>query len=210
MDLHDFRTEYSSGRLSRNDLKTDPVLQFEKWFKQLNATDYKDPSSMIVATSDQSGQPNQRYVLLKKFDQSGFVFFTDTSSTKGQEIAVNPQVSLLFPWHIYERQVRIKGVAKHLSVQEADSYFHSRPIQSQLAAASSNQSAEIDSRQQLEKNFEALSTKLEGDVPRPERWGGYIVEPIEFEFWQGGEYRLHDRFRYTKSNQSWTIQRLQP
>lgn len=210
MDLHNFRREYSLGKLSRQDLLDDPVAQFECWFEQINKTNFKDPSAMIVASADETGQPNQRYVLLKQFDQQGFVFFTDTSSTKGQEIALNPQVSLLFPWHAYERQVRIQGVAKHIGVQQVTDYFHSRPLASQVAAASSHQSQIINSRKELEQQYQANSERHVEQVPLPKRWGGYQIVPSTFEFWQGGTHRLHDRFRYTKSGQTWHIERLQP
>lgn len=209
MDLHDFRRNYSLGRLSQSDLNADPIQQFELWLQQVVATEFPDPSAMVVATADENGFPNQRYVLLKQFDEKGFVFFTDTSSTKGQEIEKNPQVSLLFPWHLYERQVRIQGVAERLDDSDVEAYFHSRPKMSQNAAACSQQSQIIESRKALEKKFQALEDE-QGDISMPERWGGYRVKPIRFEFWQGGEHRLHDRFRYEQSEGSWLINRLQP
>lgn len=210
MDLHDFRRSYSLGKLSRADLNLDPIQQFELWLQQVVATGMHDPSAMVVATADENGFPNQRYVLLKKFDQQGFVFFTDTGSTKGQEITQNPQVSLLFPWHTYERQVRIQGLAERLDDAEVEKYFRSRPKMSQNAAVCSQQSQIIGSRAELEKEFHALADDETDNIPVPERWGGYRVKPIRFEFWQGGENRLHDRFRYEQIENKWSINRLQP
>jgi len=212
MDLHDARTDYTLDKLSRKDLETSPVSQFKKWFEEVSSTGFRDPSAMIVATVDSSGQPSQRYVLLKQFDEQGFVFFTDTSSTKGKEIEQNKRVSLLFPWHFLERQVRIQGQVESLDRASVEEYFHSRPQGSQLAAASSNQSQEATSRTELESSFNSLAEQYgEGQkVPLPERWGGYRVIPNSFEFWQGGEHRLHDRFTYQRNGENWAIKRLQP
>ena len=209
MDLHDFRRDYSLGKLSRADLDENPIKQFELWLQQMVETGSPDPSAMVVATVDDKGMPSQRYVLLKQFDKQGFVFFTDTSSRKGQEIAKNAQVSLLFPWHAYERQVRIQGVAEKLDIADVEGYFHSRPKMSQKAAACSEQSQVIESRAELEKKFHAVDNNHD-QIPVPERWGGYCVIPQSFEFWQGGEHRLHDRFRYELSANNWQINRLQP
>ena len=210
MDLHDFRTNYSLGKLSKNDLDAHPIAQFDLWLQQMIDTGIKDPTAMIVATVDTDGQPSQRYVLLKKVDERGFVFFTDTSSAKGQQITQNVQVSLLFPWHQYERQVRVEGMAESLSRDEVEQYFHSRPLSSQLAAATSNQSQEIESRDELLKRYAELKANTIEQVALPERWGGYCVKPSRFEFWQGGEHRLHDRFVYSLHEAGWNIQRLQP
>lgn len=234
MNLHDFRSNYSLGKLAKADLNADPIQQFQDWLQQTIATGLKDPSAMVLATVDANGQPNQRYVLLKKVDQHGFTFFTDISSTKGQELSVNQQASLLFPWHQYERQVRVQGVAERLTKQEVESYFHSRPLLSQLAAASSQQSQAVDSRATLLDTFQQLAKQYDVDdgskknpepdteknvpletaslekVPLPERWGGYRIKPHSLEFWQGGEHRLHDRFVYTRQAGAWSIQRLQP
>ena len=208
MDLHDFRRNYSLGRLSRQDLATNPFEQFRVWLEQIVAADTADPTAMIVATANDDGQPSQRYVLLKHFDEAGFVFFTDTSSQKGQEIANNPKVSLLFPWHQFERQVRIAGVAKQLPRDAVEEYFYSRPVLSQQAAICSKQSQAIESRADLEAQFDAV--KQAKDKQLPERWSGYLVNASSFEFWQGGENRLHDRFRYTLDIDKWSIIRLQP
>lgn len=211
MDLHDFRTNYSLGKLSKSDLNADPITQFNLWLQHIIDAGVKDPNAMVVATVDANGQPSQRYVLLKKVDQRGFVFFTDTSSTKGQQIAQNSQVSLLFPWHQYERQVRVQGVAESLSVDEVQDYFYSRPQGSQLAAAASHQSQAIGSRDELLQRYTELEETVLEQVMFPERWGGYCIKPTAIEFWQGGEHRLHDRFTYSFIDGEWQgIQRLQP
>ncbi len=207
MDLHDFRRNYSLGKLAREDLSVNPFDQFRTWFEQILSTDIADPTSMVVASVDSSGQPSQRYVLLKYFDAKGFVFFTDTGSQKGQEIAENPKVSLLFPWHQFERQVRITGVAELLPLNQVEEYFYSRPELSQQAAICSQQSRVIHSRVELEAQFEAVE---DTNLKLPERWGGYCVKAQSFEFWQGGENRLHDRFRYQQQGEKWSISRLQP
>lgn len=211
MDLHDFRTNYSLGKLSKSDLDANPITQFNVWLQQTIDTGLKDPNAMIVATVDEFGQPSQRYVLLKKVDEHGFVFFTDTSSAKGQQIDQNAQVSLLFPWHQYERQVRVQGVAEALDVKEVKDYFYSRPKGSQLAAAVSEQSQDIASRAEMMQRFNDLKDNTSDEVEFPERWGGYRIKPTLIEFWQGGEHRLHDRFTYSFKEGQWqTVQRLQP
>lgn len=209
MDLQDFRRNYSLGKLSRHDLHADPIVQFKQWLEHIVSTDFPDPTAMIVASVDADGQPNQRYVLLKSFDAQGFVFFTDMNSQKGQEIAQNPQVSLLFPWHQFERQVRIKGRAEKLGTDEVEQYFKSRPVLSQQAAICSQQSQAIESRQALEQQFREVEQNA--DLALPERWGGYRVKANSFEFWQGGDHRLHDRLRYELNPKGdWQIVRLQP
>lgn len=208
MDLHDFRRNYSLGKLARKDLNADPFEQFQEWLQQIVATDFSDPTAMIVASVDAKGQPNQRYVLLKHVDNNGFVFFTDMESQKGQEIALNSKVSLLFPWHQFERQVRIKGHAEKMPVEAVEEYFYSRPKQSQQAAICSQQSQTIESRSALEQQFQEVGELSEYSLPK--RWGGYVVKVDNFEFWQGGEHRLHDRFRYEKQGKDWLITRLQP
>lgn len=210
MNLEDFRTNYSLGRLARKDLSLNPITQFEKWLNEIIATGMKDPTAMVLATVDKQLQVHQRYVLLKGFDEKGFVFFTDTASAKGQEIANHPHLSMLFPWHIFERQVRIQGVATPLNSHEVVSYFRARPKGSQIAALTSQQSQVIESRALLESSYQNNVKQYTNEVPLPERWGGYRVIPSSFEFWQGGEHRLHDRFRYTNENKEWTIDRLQP
>ncbi len=211
-DLHDIRREYSQGKLSRKDLNADPFVQFDLWLQQIVDTKLPDPTAMTVATVDASGQPSQRIVLLKDVSDGGFVFYTNTESRKADELAKNPKVSLHFPWHYLERQVKVCGVAQPLSVADVTQYFLSRPKESQLAAWASAQSRPIDSRQLLMEKFLQIKRKFsEGKIPLPSFWGGYRVIPHEIEFWQGGEHRLHDRFVYRKQpDGSWTVERLMP
>ncbi len=213
MDLSQFRREYLKGGLSRADLDNDPVLQFSAWFEQARKTEIADPTAMVLATVGSSGRPSQRTVLLKYFDQKGFVFFTNFESRKAVEIAGNAQVSLLFVWLQLERQVIINGRASKISVAESAKYFMSRPKESQMAAWVSSQSHPLSSKQILLQKFQEMKTKIgEGKVPLPSFWGGYRVEPLEIEFWQGGQNRLHDRFMYAKDEEveRWTINRLAP
>ena len=170
-----------------------------------------DPTAMCVATVDEHGQPFQRIVLLKRFDDSGFVFFTNLGSRKALQIAANNKVSLHFPWHPIERQVSILGEAQPLSTAEVLKYFMTRPKESQIAAWVSQQSSKLSARQVLEGKFFEMKAKFaKGDVPLPSFWGGYLVKPSSIEFWQGGEHRLHDRFLYTREAQAWQIDRLAP
>lgn len=211
MKLEDIRREYLSQGLSREHLNQDPVSQFKTWMEQVIELGIKDPTAMTLATVDADGLPNQRIVLLKHFDERGFVFFTNYASDKAKELEANPNVSLHFPWHVLERQVKVRGVAKQISKAESMRYFLSRPRESQLAAWASQQSARINSRQFLLSQFEAMKTKFaKGEIPLPDFWGGYIVEVNQFEFWQGRENRLHDRFQYVLENEAWSIERLAP
>ncbi len=211
MDLEALRREYLKDGLERENLADDPFDQFEKWMAQFLELGLADPTAMTVATVAQDGQPSQRIVLLKHVDQSGFVFYTNYSSRKANEIDANPKISLHFPWHAVERQVKVCGVAEKVSPAESLRYFTSRPKGSQLAAAASPQSKVISSRSLLLNEFERLKQKFrEGEIPLPDFWGGYRVVPSEIEFWQGGQNRLHDRFRYTWSEDAWKIDRLAP
>lgn len=215
MDLSQFRREYLRGGLCRTALNADPVLQFTEWFEQARKTSIADPTAMVLATVGRGGQPSQRTVLLKYYDEKGFVFFTNFDSRKAGEIKDNARVSLLFVWLELERQVMINGAASRISAAESAKYFISRPKESQMAAWVSSQSRPLTSRQILMQKFEEMKRKIgEGKVPLPSFWGGYRVSPVEIEFWQGRENRLHDRFLYTKINDnnpnSWTIERLAP
>ena len=201
------------GGLSRADLQCDPVLQFSTWFEQARKTEIADPTAMVLATVGSGGRPSQRTVLLKYFDEKGFVFFTNFESRKAAEIKGNAQVSLLFVWLELERQVMINGVAGKISVAESAKYFMTRPKESQMAAWVSSQSHPLTSKQILMQKFFEMKAKIgEGKVPLPSFWGGYRVEPLEIEFWQGGKNRLHDRFLYTRNAgvDGWTINRLAP
>ena len=211
MDLEALRREYLKDGLEREDLAEDPLDQFEKWMAQFLELGLADPTAMTVATVAPDGQPSQRIVLLKHVDQSGFVFYTNYSSRKASEIDANPKISLHFPWHVVERQIKVCGVAEKVSQAESLRYFTSRPKGSQLAAAASPQSQVISSRSLLLNEFERLKQKFrEGEIPLPDFWGGYRVVPSEIEFWQGGQDRLHDRFRYSRSGDAWEIDRLAP
>ncbi len=211
MDLESLRREYLHGGLNRDDLDEDPFRQFEKWMQQAIELQIGDPTAMTIATVSADGQPSQRIVLLKQFSSEGFIFYTNYGSRKADEIASNPKVSLHFPWHAIDRQVKICGETSRISKAESLKYFLTRPHESQVAAAVSEQSRVLTSREVLLNQFEAMKMKFKaGEVPLPDMWGGYRVLPGEFEFWQGGANRLHDRFRYSKSTEGWSIERLAP
>ena len=211
-DLSDIRREYIQGGLRRADLPSNPMDLFETWLTQAKDANLSDPTAMCVATVDKDGQPFQRIVLLKKFDDKGFVFFTNLESRKACHIEFNNKVSLHFPWHPLDRQVSVLGEAEPLSMIEVAKYFMSRPKDSQIAAWVSKQSSKISARQALEGKFAEMKAKFaQGDVPLPKFWGGYLIRPQSIEFWQGGEHRLHDRFLYSKSpDLQWQIDRLAP
>lgn len=202
------------GGLTRTDLDPDPQHQFSQWFEQARQTNIPDPTAMILATVAANGQPSQRTVLLKYYDENGYVFFTNFESRKAREIEENPRVSLLFAWLDLERQVQINGVAERISSTESAKYFMTRPKESQIAAWVSSQSHKLSSRQILLQKFNEMKSKIgEGKVPLPSFWGGYRVKPEEIEFWQGRKSRLHDRFLYTRSTEGenrWQIERLAP
>ena len=211
MELENFRREYLQGGLKREDLSVDPIAQFEAWLKQAITAGLHDPTAMTVATVDENGQPSQRIVLLKHVDQRGFVFYTNYESHKAQDLAQNPLISLHFPWHALERQVKVCGKVEKVSVAESLAYFSSRPEESQLAAWASAQSRPVSSRQLLMQQFNAMKEKFKkGKIPLPDFWGGFRVEVSSIEFWQGGANRLHDRFQYTKNDDGWDIERLAP
>jgi pyridoxamine 5'-phosphate oxidase len=211
MDLEDKRREYDFGKLSRDILSNDPLLQFQLWMDQALAFDIQDPTAMTVATVDAQGQPWIRMVLLKGFDPEGFVFYTNLGSRKAQEISLNNQVCLHFPWLQMDRQVIVRGSARALAVEDVQAYFSQRPRDSQLAAWASRQSQPLSSRQELEQQFADIQQRFEdADVPLPDFWGGYLVIPSKIEFWQGGENRLHDRFVYDLVDDAWQITRLSP
>lgn len=211
MDLADFRKEYSSRGLRREDLLADPIAQFAAWFQQATDVGLNEPNAMTLATVDETGMPFQRTVLLKYFDTTGFVFFTNYSSRKAAQIDANPKVSLLFPWIALERQVIVQGSAERIGTAESLKYFASRPRESQIGAWVSNQSEVITSRKLLMQKLAEIKTKFQhGEIPLPSFWGGYRVSPQSIEFWQGGPARLHDRFLYQKSADTWHIDRLAP
>ncbi|PCJ24865.1 MAG: pyridoxamine 5'-phosphate oxidase [SAR86 cluster bacterium] len=212
MELESLRREYLQGGLSREHLAADPFDQFDKWMQQAIELKVGDPTAMTAATVDENGQPSQRIVLLKHFDKDGFVFYTNYGSRKAEELDNNSNISLHFPWHTIERQVKICGQATKISTAESIKYFASRPKDSQLAAIASAQSTVLTSRTVLLNQFESLKQKFQaGKIPFPDFWGGYRVKAREIEFWQGGANRLHDRFRYLlTANGEWSIDRLAP
>ncbi|MDA9091642.1 pyridoxamine 5'-phosphate oxidase [Porticoccaceae bacterium] len=211
MSLQDNRREYDYGKLSRESLLDSPFDQFKRWMAQAIEADIQDPTAMSVATVNAEGKPWQRMVLLKDFDERGFVFYTNLGSRKATEIAGNAQVSLHFPWLQLDRQVIVGGRAERLSTVDVMKYFLSRPKGSQLAAWASKQSSRVNSRQALETQFEQVKAKFsKGEIPLPDFWGGFRVIPEEIEFWQGGESRLHDRFSFQRNGDGWDIARLSP
>lgn len=211
MDLSDFRKEYSGGALRRAGLEAEPVAQFAKWFDEAVKAGYHEPNAMSLATVGATGDPTLRTVLLKGFDERGFVFFTNYQSRKSAELEANPTAGLLFPWVALERQVFIRGEVEKITREESLAYFRTRPRDSQLGAWVSHQSSIIASRQVLEEELESLRVRFgEEEIPIPPFWGGYRVAPRLVEFWQGGPGRLHDRFLYTREDQSWRIERLSP
>jgi len=209
--LTDIRREYDCDSLSRNQLNTNPFKQMDVWLEQAKQAELKDATAMTLATASKNGMPDARIVLLKQFDESGFCWYTNYNSPKGLQLAENAQACLLFYWREFDRQVRIQGHIEKLTAAEAEEYFHSRPLQSQFSAAASEQSHAIDSRATLEAKVEALQSINSESVKRPEAWGGYRLIPSSFEFWQGRENRLHDRFQFILDNAAnWSITRLQP
>jgi len=212
MDISQLRREYLRGGLRRRDLDPDPIAQFRHWLDQAGEVGISDPTAMCVATVAADGQPSQRIVLLKQLDERGFVFYTNLGSRKARDLEGNPRASLLFPWHPMDRQVKVRGVVSRLPAAEVLRYFATRPRDSQLSAWASDQSRPVSSRNLLLAQFAAMREKFaKGEVPLPDFWGGYRVEPHAIEFWQGGADRLHDRFEYTRCDKgSWAIARLAP
>lgn len=210
-DVSNLRRNYTRDGLRRDDLAPDPIAQFRRWFSQATEAGLTEPNAMVLGTTD-GNRPSSRTVLLKAYDERGLVFFTNYESRKARDIAANPHVTLLFPWYPLERQVGILGTAERISAAESLAYFASRPLGSRLGAWVSQQSSVIDSRRLLEMKWDEVKRKFaRGEVPLPSFWGGFRVVPSEFEFWQGRENRLHDRFRYARSGEGpWVIERLSP
>lgn len=206
----DLREDYQQGELLEQNLPSDPFPLFREWFQHAVETKQPEPNAMTLATSTSDGQPSARIVLLKEFDERGFVFYTNYHSHKGHEIEHNPHVALVFLWLGLERQIRIQGKATRISAAESDAYFHSRPRKSRLGAHASPQSQVITSRAILDQRWQQFDQAFTGDVPRPENWGGYRVEPTMIEFWQGRSSRLHDRIVYNHVDRGWQITRLAP
>ncbi|WP_067149088.1 pyridoxamine 5'-phosphate oxidase [Pseudotamlana agarivorans] len=212
-DLSKYRKSYEKGALLLTEVPENPLELFQKWFHEVDAFFIEDETNaMTVSTIGLDGYPKNRVVLLKKYTYEGFIFYTNYNSEKGKAIAKNPNVCLSFFWHGAERQVIIKGKAEKIAENLSDGYFESRPRGSQIGALVSNQSEVVENRQVLENKLKALELELEGkEVIRPKHWGGYLVRPVEIEFWQGRPNRLHDRIRYKlQDNYDWQIDRLSP
>lgn len=212
MDLSSLREEYSKEGITKESLEPNPVKQFEHWFRQAFDGGLIEPNAMSLTTVSQSGQPSVRTVLLKEYDENGFVFFTNYGSTKAHEMDANPKVALLFPWLALERQVIIQGVVKKVSASKSLKYFLNRPRGSQLGAWVSQQSAVLTTRSVLESKLTKLKENFgNGEIPLPKFWGGYRVIPDNIEFWQGRPNRLHDRLWYKKDQEgNWSLSRKSP
>jgi len=211
-ELTGLRSEYAAHGLRRADLHSDPTKQSSAWFAAALAADIRDANAMTLATATPDGRPSARIVLLKGFDERGFVFFTNYLSEKGRQLEANPSAALVFYWVQLERQVRISGVVEQTSREDSAAYFHSRPLGSQLSAWASKQSQVVDARQILDSRLEQMKERYyTGEIPLPPHWGGYRVNPETIEFWQGRPNRLHDRFRYSRQPEgAWKIDRLAP
>jgi pyridoxamine 5'-phosphate oxidase len=207
------REDYARGGLAEEDLLDDPVAMFERWYDEAVAAGIHEPNAVVVATATPEGVPSSRIVLLKGVSDEGFVFYTNLTSRKGRELAANPAVSLLFPWHPLERQVRVDGVATPLPRDAVDDYFAVRPRGSQLGAWASHQSSVVSGREAIAASYDEAQARFEGaDVPTPEEWGGYVVRPAAVEFWQGRPSRMHDRLVYRRADPGpgWHTERLAP
>ena len=209
--LFNLRKDYIFKDLNEGEILSDPLRQFEKWFKEAIEAEITEVNAMFLATCGKKGMPAVRTVLLKEFDLRGFSFYTNYSSRKGNDLSENPNASVLFFWKELERQIRIEGVTEKVTRNESEEYFHSRPKGSQIAAMTSEQSKVISGRHILDEKFRELSEKYEGKIiPLPDNWGGYRIIPERIEFWQGRNNRLHDRILYTKENGEWKTERLSP
>lgn len=205
------RHDFSKHSLDEKDADKDPFKQFEKWYKDASDAEVAQPHALTLSTVDPSGRPSSRILYLRHFSNEGFIFYTNYHSKKGKDIEQNPFAAMNFFWSELERQVRVEGELKKISEKKSDAYFSSRPRESQLGAWVSQQSTLLKSREEMEEKFKELENKYEGKtVPRPPHWGGYILVPVLFEFWQGRPGRLHDRLRYCLDNNKWKIERLFP
>jgi len=210
-DLSHIRREYAQRSLSKKDVYTDPVKQLELWLDEAVHAEAMEPTAMTLSTANKEGRVTSRTVLLKDLNTEGLVFYTNYNSLKGQQLRENPRASALFYWAELERQVRVEGITEKSSTEESDRYFESRPESSRIGAWASDQSAEIPSREYLEQRQSELEEQLRNKkIKRPPHWGGYILQPSRFEFWQGRNSRLHDRIEYFWKEDKWKIRRLAP
>jgi pyridoxamine 5'-phosphate oxidase len=206
-------TDYGQQPLTEDEILPDPVAQFRLWLAQADESNVYEPNAMVLSTIEPDGLPSSRTVLLRTADENGFEFFTSYTSQKGRALLAHPEVSLVFPWYLIHRQVIVRGRAEPTDPAVSDAYFAARPRGAQIAAVASDQSQRIASRDLLEARVTELEAQYEGgDVPRPETWGGFLIAPTSFEFWQGRSSRLHDRLRFTRSADAagWNLERLQP
>ena len=209
--LRDLRTNYQKSELTEESINSYPFRQLEEWLKSAIEEENPEPTAMVLSTVDSKGYPDSRVVLLKEVNSEGLVFFTNYNSKKGRQITASPNVAANFFWSKTERQVRIKGVAERISEESSAEYFKSRPIDSQLGAWASPQSRIIESRQVLDENFALYQQHFhDHEIIKPPHWGGFIIRPEYFEFWQGRSNRLHDRFEFCLSDNEWIIHRLAP
>ena len=209
-DLSDFRISYDKLSLIEQQLPKEPIKLFQIWFEELcKSNSVLEPNAMTLSTVGNENKPRNRVVLLKKFSEKGFVFYTNYKSKKGIDINNNPNVSISFFWPSFERQVIVEGICSKITNKESDKYFYSRPIESQIGAIISDQSSEIPNRDYIENKFDSFKSD-KTEILRPLNWGGYIINPINVEFWQGRKNRLHDRILYYKNDNSWLFKRLSP
>lgn len=209
--LNNLRVDYAQRQLHESEAAANPFHQFQKWFDEALAAEPNHANAMILATCSRTGEPSARVVLLKSWDQRGFVFYTNYNSRKGSELLENPRASLVFWWQGLERQVRIEGYVEKTTEQEADDYFQTRPRESQIGALASEQSQVIPDRDTLEQLFQEVAHAYENQlIPRPAHWGGFRLAPESIEFWQGRPNRMHDRLRYRRLANGWIIERLSP
>ena len=212
VDLASLREDYSRAGLTEDDLEPEPIAFFHRWLREAVEAGLHEPNAMVVSTASGAGRPSSRMVLLKGLPEEGFVFFTNTHSRKGEELAVNPHCALLFPWHPLERQVRVEGAATPLGADVVAAYFASRPRGSRLGAWASHQSRVVAGREELAEAYAAAEARFPDDapVPVPDEWGGYVVRPELVEFWQGRPGRMHDRLVYRRTSSGWAVDRLAP
>jgi len=204
------RVSYEQGELNESEVSHNPLDQFNKWLQEAIKNQVPEPNAMVLATVNKDGQPGARNVLLKSADDNGFIFFSNKNSDKASDLKQNPNCTLLFSWLSQHRQVIVKGKAEEISKEESNTYFQTRPYGSRISAWVSNQSQPIKNREELETKVKEFMDKYPENVPMPDHWGGYLVKPESIEFWQGRPSRLHDRIRFTKKANTWSIERIAP